>query len=186
MSLERKSLIDRTWLDGWPARNNDTHQNNTAEQAGPALRGCIIMNTHLLCPKLTVPKGLRNTTESLKLLIHANGRDYFFSLGRRVARVCLWAASNFHWTLNPNKIHLIRSHTAKDGCICVCAFHLPPNINGLPMTTFKRAFAGFLTKCVCNSRPFRHCVITGIQQKCPPPTTRHPWKAQPQFIALWQ
>lgn len=70
MSLERKSLIDRTRLDGWLARNNDTHQNNTAEQAGNAAHGCIIMNIHLLCPKLTVPKGLRNTTESLKLLIH--------------------------------------------------------------------------------------------------------------------
>lgn len=64
-------------MDGWPARNNDTHQNNTAEHAGTELHGCIIMNTHLLYPKLTVPKGLRNTTESLKLLIHANAQTIF-------------------------------------------------------------------------------------------------------------
>lgn len=64
-------------MDGWPARNNDTHQNNAAEHAGTALHGCIIMNIHLLCPKLTVPKGLRNTTESLKLLVHPYARTIF-------------------------------------------------------------------------------------------------------------
>lgn len=31
MKLERKSLIDLSWLDGWTVGNNDSHQNNTAE-----------------------------------------------------------------------------------------------------------------------------------------------------------
>lgn len=53
MRLERKSLIDLSWLDGRATGNNDTHQNNTAESWSSATWLCNDNEHSFTFPKQT-------------------------------------------------------------------------------------------------------------------------------------